>query len=321
MRLVLATLDHVGKKLAYPIYTNKGLIFMNPGYTLNEVAIERIRNIGITYIYIEDDISHGLNIVQAMTDTLRLNILKDLQDFYTAIQKKGQINELMINKLADLIMNNTNISENAVMHNDYGVDNPISRLAVHSLDVAVRCLAGLRNRKDNFDNIKKIILSALMHDIGTLVDCDEPRIASYEMIKKQTSFPPTVYIPILHIKERIDGNGPDKIQKEKLFINSQVLHIANNYSEFVQELRRPYEAMEALSADAVGKFDLDVFKSIINVIYCYPSGLLVKLTGEQFGIVTKQNADFPTRPILTMTDGTQLDLTKNNSIFIETTLD
>ncbi len=100
-----------------------------------------------------------------------------------------------------------------------------------------------------------------------------------------------------------------------------MLHIANNYSEFVQELRRPYEAMEALSADAVGKFDLDVFKSIINVIYCYPSGLLVKLTGEQFGIVTKQNADFPTRPILTMTDGTQLDLTRNNSIFIETTLD
>ncbi|OON93529.1 MAG: hypothetical protein ATN33_05615 [Epulopiscium sp. Nele67-Bin001] len=321
MRLVMATTDFVGKVLAYPIYTNKGLIFMNPGYTLTEVAIQRIRNIGIAYIYIEDEIGDTIDIVQALNDTIRLNVLEELQVFYSQIKKKKQINEQQINKLAEMILNNVNISENAVLHNDYGVDDPISRLSVHCLDVAVRCVAGLRGRKENLDNVKKIILSSLLHDIGALVGSDKVNVTSFEMIKTQTNLPPTVYIPILHIHERVDGTGPNKVPRERLYLNSQVLHIANNYSDLVQELNRPYEAMEALSAHAVGKFDLDVFRSIVNVIYCYPSGLMVKITGGKFGIICKQNIDFPTRPVLKLMDGSILDLMSNPSIFIETTLD
>ncbi len=321
MRQIFLSNNHIGKTIALPIYTNKGFIFVREGNVLTEALIQKLHGIGIAYIYVEESFSDDVVIELALPDTLRLSILQDLQSLYKEIEKNRRVNEVEFTKIARSILMHINISENSILPQDHATNDFVSKLAMHSLHVAVSCIYGLKSRREKIDLIEKVIITALLHDIGKLIDKDNPIQAGVEVIKNTTSYPATIYIPIMHLNERFDGTGPLKVKGESFFLNSQVLQISNDYVNLLSKYNRVYEAMETLSADAVGKFDMEIFKSVTNAFYCYPNGLMVLLLDNRQGIVIRQNRNFTTRPVVMTTTNEVIDLIQNPTVFIAGTLD
>ncbi|OON98474.1 MAG: hypothetical protein ATN35_04905 [Epulopiscium sp. Nele67-Bin004] len=321
MRQIFVSNNHIGKTIALPIYTNKGFIFVREGNVLTEALIEKLHGIGIAYIYVEENFADNVVIELALPDTLRLTVLQELQALYKDIEKNRRVNEAAFTKIARNILMHINVSENSILPQDHATNDFISKLAMHSLHVAVSCIYGLKNRREKIDLIEKVIITALLHDVGKLIDKNDPLQAGVEVIKSTTNYPATIYIPIMHLNERYDGTGPLKVKGDSLFLNSQVLHIANDYVNLLSKYNRVYEAVETLSADAVGKFDMDIFKSVTDAFYCYPNGLMVQLLDKREGIVVRQNKNFTTRPVVMTTTNEVVDLVTSPTIFIASTLD
>ncbi|OOB80577.1 MAG: hypothetical protein BEN19_04160 [Epulopiscium sp. Nuni2H_MBin003] len=251
-------------------------------------------------------------------ETIKKTILAKLKLLYLQVQKKRTINENLLKDIVNLIKFNVNINENAVLFKDIIANDKVSDISMHSLEVAVLCIRAMKNARVGYDAVEKIMYSSILHDIGKLVDNTENhRRTAFDMIKASTSLSPVVYIPILHIHEKIDGSGPEKVKAESLHINAQVLHIANNYSNLLAKIPSPDEAVERLQADALRKFDLAIFNKAIEVFYCYPNGVKVELTTGDKALVIQQHVGFPTRPVIVTDDGTNIDMMESPSIFIK----
>ncbi|WP_305767773.1 HD-GYP domain-containing protein [Candidatus Epulonipiscium viviparus] len=321
MRLVIASQKHIGKKLAYPIRTNKGLIFMPQGRELTASIITRIRNLGITYIYIEEKFSDEVVIELIFEDPIKLEILNNLSSFYSSIKKNGIINERLLTQTIRMIIENINLNENAILYKEPSKDE-IEQLSLHSLEVAIYCISISKNRRIRFQDIENITSSALLHDIGKLKDAQKPHLEiALDLIKNNATFSPMVYVPILHIHEKIDGTGSYKVTGTKLHPHSQILHIANNYSNLIDKVTDINQRIEMMNMEASSRYDLNLFKQAMEVLYCYPNGLMVELTNSEQGLVCRQNIGFPSRPIIISNEGKIIDLMKEPTLFIKEIID
>ncbi len=317
MRLVKVSNDHIGKILAHSIYTNKGLVFMKSGITLTQVLIERIQNLGLVHMYIDDEFAGDISIELTFSDNSRLEILQELQTQYQSIQKTHKINEIAFLKLTDRIVREINVNENAVLPSDCLTNDEISKIAVHCLEVAVYCVKGFRTNPGGTEAIKKVVLSALLHECGKLIGAEDPVRAAFEMVKGTTNLAPTVYTPILHIHENLEDSltaNPNK--GNTLFLNSQILNIANDYSNLLDQTQEASQALEILIANSPHKYDEAVFKSMTKIIYCYPTGLVVELSDGNVGIVCRQNTEFPARPVLILKTSEVLNLVDHPTVFV-----
>ena len=61
MRLVKTTTVESGTRLGKAIYNENGKILVNKGVKLEERILQRLIQLGITYIYIDDKLRKGLN--------------------------------------------------------------------------------------------------------------------------------------------------------------------------------------------------------------------------------------------------------------------
>ncbi|OON93146.1 MAG: hypothetical protein ATN31_01065 [Candidatus Epulonipiscioides saccharophilum] len=318
MRLVVASHNHVGKKLAYPIRTNRGLLFMPHGKELTEILISRIQNLGVTYIYVEEKFSEEVIMELSFEELIKEDIIKHLTSLYINIQKTQIVDERLVHFLVQLILNNINLSENAVFYRE-PTDNEYDKLALHSLEVAFYCINIAKHRRMRIQELEKIIASALLHDIGKLLDdtrgSHEERAVN--ILRRNPNIAPLVYVPILHLHEKIDGTGKFKVPKDKLHVHSQILHLTNNYSNHIEKFSDINQRVEMMNMEAGTRYDLKVFKNAMEVLYCYPNGLMVTLTNATQGLVCKQNIGFPSRPVIVRLDGHVIDLMKEPTIFIK----
>ncbi|ONI45928.1 hypothetical protein AN641_02835 [Candidatus Epulonipiscioides gigas] len=321
MRLVIASKKHIGKKLAYPIRTYTGLLFLPAGKELTDSIITKIKHLGITYIYIEETFSDEVVMEPVFEDIVKLDLLTDLINMYTQIKKTKVINDRLLLQIINMIIDESNINENSVLYRN-PTKEQIDEIAAHSLEVAIYCIAICRNRRTKYQDIEKIVASAILHDIGKLIlDSKPPLERALNMMRANTTISPLVYVPVLHIHEKIDGSGPYKIKGDKLHLHAQILHIANNYSNLVQQVLDINQRIEVFNMEASTRYNFEIFKKAAEVLYCYPNGLMIELTNSVTGIVAKQNIGFPLRPIIITKTGTVIDLMKEPTLFIKEIID
>ncbi len=316
MKLAVLNENQVGNVLAKPMYGPNGMVLVRAGQALTENVVKRLQAIGIGFIYIED--ANAEVIVEEMLPALlKIDILKGLKEVYTQIKKNKTIDQPKLEKLANMLIDNVDISENAVWIDDYGTEDEIGKLATHSVEVAICNIKMSTLRKLGHAATLKLVLAAYLHGIGKLLVDKDYYIKANDLIKSTTAFGATIYTPILHIHENIDGSGPHGITGEKVHPYAQMLHISNNYVNLLRHSDQPYQAIEALVSDAARKFDEDILKSALSTFYCYANGMSVELTDGQKGIVLRQTKGLPSRPVIKL-DKTkeEIDLTKVNNIFI-----
>ena len=254
--------------------------------------------------------------------------MKSLKQVFIEIKEKQYVEyEKIISIIKDIIQN-LNLSENSSLINNLIPNDEISKLALHSLDVTILTLmVGIRKK---FDDSKLIKLgnATLLHDIGKLFkDSYDHTKIGYKLVKQSPQFAVMTYMAIYYLHEREDGSGPLGVQGEKLNDFVKIISICNEYIKNINgdNGMLPHEAIEKITAQAITKFDKDIFKDFIESIYCYPNGLYVKLNNGLSGIVVMQNKGATTRPILAINENNSyrfynLMESSNLTLFIEEVL-
>ncbi|AHF07163.1 HD-GYP domain-containing protein [Desulfitobacterium metallireducens] len=326
MRLVNINYVEEGEILARPIVSPFGNVLLQAGITLIQNYINRLSNMGVDVIFIEDDQFEDVEVytgVSAQTRKAAYSTLQNLTNFV----KEGQLSTLgadkiqaLIEQMIDDLMASHDILSNIVEIRDY--DNYTYRHSINTTVIAL--LLGIAMGWDN-SRLLEFGMGVIMHDIGKMkipqeilnkkgpltesefIEIKKHAEYGFELLRKNQDFSIlSAHIAFQH-QEKWDGTGyPRGLKGTEIHEFGRVAAVADVYEALTskrvyREAMQPHEAFEYVVSQRGTHFEprvLDIFSKSIAV---YPSGSGVKLSNGQRGNVIRQNPAFPTRPYVRVT--------------------
>lgn len=320
MVLRIASLQEVTTDvvLAKTIYDADGRILLNSGSLLKENYRARLLDLDITEIYIEDGISQGIVIKSVVDQELKAAGRSLAKKTFGNIKAKKEIpfNEVqdLVSELIDQVYANT---EDLMSFDDLRVSR--DTLYGHSMNVAL--IAVMIGRFLGYDELElmKLGTGAFLHDIGKALLPDDTAQRNplqvndqsfnshsklgYDLLSEIYEVSPlTKYIVLSH-HERVDGRGyPNNVKGSKLHQFAKIVSAANVFDILTNSsgaAKMPiYQAVEYLVAMSGTLFDKLVVDTFIKHLALFPNGTQVKLSNGEKGVVSDQNKNAPTRPII-----------------------
>ncbi|MEG0771919.1 HD domain-containing phosphohydrolase [Clostridium sp.] len=324
MKLSILSNKIIGKELAFPIYTDSGIMYLNSGIKLTEKYIKAIQNMQINLVYTNDGIDE-IVLKEILDSKIKLRMIKDLKQEFTYIKATKKINDKIIKEIIEEIIEGIDMSENALFINSLGQTDDITSLCSHCIDVAILSIKIGVNYGYNYKKVFNLGVSALLHDIGKLFSQGkEHSLEGYNLLKKNYMFDTSSYIGVLLHHENVNGTGyPEGVKGNRIHEFAKIVSICDGYLNAInKEGLMLHQAMEKVQAETLRKYDEDIYKCFNKSIYLYPVGLDVKLNNGKIGTVILQNRNFPVRPIIMVeVDGKReyIDLNHkdNLTLFVE----
>ncbi|PLR76230.1 hypothetical protein CU633_17000 [Bacillus sp. V3-13] len=331
MRLITLDRCESGIKLGQSIYNQNGQILLAKGTELTDGLIERLRKFNISTVYIEDEASEGIEIIESIPAELRTEAVNVITEGLTTIAglqqntaniegmiKSGRairsFQKIFKDILSCLTENPTalNLLATTKAHDNY--------VYTHSLNVSIyACQLALENGLP-LKNIEELGLGAMLHDVGKMYIT--PEILNkpgnltpeeYEHIKTHTELGfdllrkiHEIPLPVSHCAlqhhERNDGSGyPRGLKGDQIHNYAKILSVADVFDaatshRVYRPAMLPHKGMELLYAGSGTKFESKQVELFKNCIAIYPQGLTVRLNDGRTGIVTKYNFNAVGRP-------------------------
>lgn len=300
MKLVLTNDNLVDEILANPIYTENGIMFLNKGNKITNTVIYNLKRMGVTTIYIEDG-NDEIDLQEILPAPIKLQAIKSLKQIFGEVKDREYVNEKKAYQIVSDIMSNINLSENAAIISNLAPNDEISKLAVHSLDVTILTIVVGIRKKYNEKQLMKLGTASLLHDIGKIFTSERNHLVKgQEILKRNPLISSITYMSVYYMYEREDGSGLFGVDSEKVHEFAKILGMCNEYMKLVSGENGvlPHVAIEKIAADAVSKFNKEIYKDFLQSVYCYPNGLQVRLNNGTNAVVVMQNSGSTTRPIL-----------------------
>jgi len=70
----------------------------------------------------------------------------------------------------------------------------------------------------------------------------------------------------------------------------------------LEHRKKVHEAVDEIMRSGGTKFDSELVKVFLRSVATYPTGAMVRLNNDRCGIVLRQNADSPTRPLIRLVE-------------------
>jgi len=323
MKLALLNDKIEGHTLEIPVYSPDGIIILNKGYTLSCNIISKLKGMGVGTVYINDKNFEDVVIQEALDSAFKLKTIKTLKQIYEQVKSKKDINPDEIKEIVKNIIDSMDISENSIISFD-SVGERKSDLVYHSLNVTMLSIILGISSEYNYSQLVDLGTGALIHDIGKLFkDGPSHTEEGYKFLREYRDFSISSYVCAYSHHENIDGTGyPRKVKGSQIYDYAKIVSICNEYDNLLHSAENllPHEVLERISADVGKKFDENLYKLFIKMIYCYPNGLPVKLNNGQSGVVIMQNKNFPQRPLVKIVDkisSKYVNLMKELNLFID----
>lgn len=310
-----------GDIIAKTIFQENGNVLLGMGVELTGRYIQRLKNIGLDYVYVEDKMTEGIEPDEPISDATRSKavseVYKTMNSFKnTDVMKSKSIEPNIGRNFRDVfgsIMADLSSRESVVV-NLTSIHSQDSYLFQHSVNVAI--LAGIMGMAKgmNKQQLEDLGIGALLFDIGmtkmpeTIVN--QPRTFTDEERKLLESHPMegfnilrkfhdisvvSAHCALQH-HERFDGSGyPRGLKGKDIHIFGQIVGLADMYDALVSP--RPFrkrhttsEAIEFLFAAGGTYFDHDLIKLFCNHISIYPNATTLLLNTGQT-VVVVQNSE------------------------------
>ena len=337
----------VGKTIPFTGAT----ILLEAGTELKQSYINRLVNLGISEIYIDDDISKDIVISDVVKEQTRLETIELIRNTMDtccsdAILYSEQIIEA-VNKIIDDIFSSDDIVVNLI-----DIKSCDNYTYLHSVNVCILSIITGIKLELSYDELRELGIGALLHDIGKIMV--PPRILKkkaalsddeYEFIKQHSimgynilrNMPKiseaSAMVALCH-HERYDGKGYIQgLSKDDIHIYSRIVSIADIFDALTSD--RVYrkkistsQAIDYLTVIAATAIDSDILKYFTEIIPPFQVGTGVILNNGEKGIVTKLNKDLPTRPVIRIvfnSDGsrrlsyTEINLAEEADYFVTST--
>lgn len=328
-----------GAILAKPIYSSNGNVLLAAGKELSAAMIQRLLDLNVSQVYIDDPRTSDLIIEDAMSEQTRARAMKVVYEtFSQMIESRKWVRSIANPRLGrefrgvfeDILYDLQ--SKKQVMLQLTGIYTTDNYLYSHSVNVGIYSAAlgmavGLKR-----DELIDLGIGAILHDIGkTMVPMEillkpgrltEEEYATmkqhaffgYELLKDHADIPLISAHCALQHHERLDGSGyPRGLVGDQIHLYGQIVGIADVYdaltsNRIYRKAYLPHEALEILFA-STGQFDSDLIRKFRDNVALYPLGLTVTLNNGELAVVVDINTRFPHRPILRVlkdADGTEL---------------
>ncbi len=313
MRYISIEKAKPGMILGRAVFTENNCILLTKGSELTQEYIVRLSIRGYQGVYIEDDVSAGIEIEEVIPIELR--------NLGSEAVKDGNIDKLQ--NVAKSIV------EEIINHKD-GITLDLKDLRTyddytyrHSVNVAViSTIIGMYLEYDN-ESLEELCLAALLHDLGkTKIDqsiinktsrltMEEYLIVqkharySYELLLQNWTVSSRVRQAVLHHHENEDGTGyPGRLVGDEIPEYAKILHVTDVYDALTSKrpYKKPYalsESIEYIMGGSNVLFDQTVVDAFLKVVPIYARGTEIELTTGESAIVVANTCN-PLRPIIRM---------------------
>lgn len=307
--------------LAKDIVSEYDTMLMASGTHLKKEYIEKLRELNIDYIYVEDELAKGVEDKEMTEDVIKEQcqkiVKKTLQRYIQGgNQELEKLKEVAQEIVCDLL------EQPEIMFNISGVRQKTESAYSHSVNVcALSVFLALRMNLSE-RKIHEIAVGSLLHDIGysdVTVNMNHKKFEEFSAKERKEMKMHVVYgfsnvehetwvskeakEIILNHHERIDGTGyPMRLTSDRMRIGTKIVAVCDAfdrkvYGNFSMPMK-VHEAIEYIVAQAGTKFDMTVVKIFNESVAAYPNGTMVVTNENEVGIVLRQNQNYPTRPII-----------------------
>ncbi|MBU3143435.1 HD-GYP domain-containing protein [Clostridium sp. CF012] len=321
MRLEFINRVKVDEILGRNIFTNDGSILLRTGVKLTEQYIEKLKDLGVFYVYVEDARLDDISIEDEKLSDLKAITMKNMSKIMknvTAGNKKGTKDSLAV--VEDLV--NYIIEMGDVNKSLYDIQTYDNYTYLHSIDTGIMAifLGMSMNLKES--ELKELSIGAILHDIGkTQISKDiitkpgKLTAEEFEEIKKHPTYgrnileqnfsmSTEVLKAVEHHHERVDGNGyPFGLVSNEISKFAKIICICDAYDAVsndrtYREKFNPSDAYELILAGCGNAFEEEVVQKFKETFSVFPLGVCLRLSNGIEGYVIKQNKNFPDRPVL-----------------------
>lgn len=326
MRLVNINYVHEGEVLARPILSPSGNILLQAGITLSTCFINRLIDLGLEVLFIEDELFEDVEIYTGVS-------LKTREVACAALQKVSRFLEegrnchagaeelqSVIQKMIEDLLSSHDILSNITEIRSY--DNYTYHHSVNTTVIAL--LIGVAMGWSN-KRLLELGMGVIMHDIGKIKvpqeilnkkgpltdfefeEIKKHTVYGFELLKQNHDFSLlSAHIAFQH-QEKWDGTGyPRGLKGTQIHEYGRVTAVADVYEALTskrvyRDAMKPHEAYEYVIAHRGTHFEPGVLDVFARNIAVYPSGSGVTLSNGMRGNVIRQNVQFPTRPYVRVT--------------------
>lgn len=296
---------------------------MPSGVQMQEDQIERLRQAGVTEVYIDDPRVEDIEIMEPVSDIIRIKAIRALREAFLAVRSGGanpKIDTGLLVQVAkeihdDVVYNNPRVA------NLIEIKSQEDYLFVHAVNVAI--LSVIMARMGGYvSQSYDVALGSLLKDLcmarlapevldrpGKFTP-DELAIMrrhagdSVELFKGKSEISAFAKVIMGQHHERVDGSGyPLGLKEAQIHPLAKIVAIADTYAAMISDRphrpkHRPNEAIEYIMSSAGFEFDHNLVNVFTKCTVPYPVGTMVKLSDGEKGVVVSLGRGLASRPII-----------------------
>jgi putative nucleotidyltransferase with HDIG domain len=329
MRLISTKVLKENMVVGRTIWNEAGLPLLQKNVVITQGIINRLINLNIMYIYIEDQISQGIVIEETVSAEVRNKAIKKIEQSFKQLRfAKGKDATYLLDQHSKLIYGIVDevlsaITENSemlmILSDAYIYDEYVYQ---HSMQVTMYSIAIAKELGYTYEEQRVIGLGALLHDIGKMVIpqdiLSKPAQLTreeFEEMKQHTTYGfdilrnvHSISLIVAHCAfqhhERIDGSGyPRGLKANDIHPYAKIIGVADVFDAITSNRvyrtkKLPSEAIAILENSSGIGFDEKVVEAFKRIVVKYPNGTVVLLSDERRGVVARQNPAKPARPFV-----------------------
>lgn len=306
--------------IAEPVMTDDFQILLNKGTVLKSDYIDKLKELGVREVYIEDDFSkmteeetkkNSVQIKESCSDKIK-DILK--YHVYNQGQKLSKLKQTVDEILDDIL------SEPQLVQNVCEIRERKPDIYDHTLNLcSMSMLIALRMNVDRED-VRQLGTAALLHDLGlryTTAKYENVELSSLSKEDQEEYKKHTVYgysaisemnwltdqekKMILFHHENLAGLGYP-LHSGELSVLTQILAVCEIMDEMIcgigHKKRKIWEVLSYLEEIKGKYYYSEIIDTICGFIVKYPVGTKLLLDDASIGIVVKQNDKNSEKPIV-----------------------
>lgn len=350
MRQVSVNSLTMGDILGKTIFSSSGRALLGKGVKLTPLYIAKLKDMGISILYIEDDRFDDVIVEDVISEAHRREALAVLEKSTRAVRLGKGLDgfelKRIINKIVEEILFKKDILVNMMDMRDLD-----DQMFAHSVNVCV--LATILGKALLLDRekLESLAVGAILHDLGKvhldpgLIKNNDLTADEVELLKSHTTLGfedlrkrKDLNLVVAHIAfqhhEYMNGTGyPRHLKEGEIHPLAQIVGIADRYdrlttNQTAEKRIMPHEACEILMGLAGTLYPLEMIRQFLRNIAAYPTGITVRLNTGEIGVVVDQNLSMPARPIVRVFDefefGSNIikeyNMVEKRTIFIEEVL-
>ncbi|MCD8502075.1 MAG: HD-GYP domain-containing protein [Bacillaceae bacterium] len=329
MRLVMTRLLNENDKLSKPVFHESGAVLIHAGVPLTKRMINRLIELGISYVYIDDSRTRDVVIHNSISDETRRKAYNTLKKEFVSIAEINTENKVIdtlrlskqFNKVVQGILKDIKKNEDviSILSDVFYYDTYIFN---HSLNVTIYTVGLGMELGFTQKQLLEIGLGALLHDVGKMMipkhilnkkggltkeefeQIKDHSKAGFDILRSA----PNISLLTAHCAfqhhERMNGSGyPQGLTSRDIHLYAKIIAIADVFDAITsnrvyRDAMLPHEGLEILYTGVDELFDKKLVELFSRTVAIYPVGVTVYLSDSRKGVVVKQNKNFATRPVV-----------------------